>query len=95
MSTFNPVMYYPIYAPAITASSPSNASFDVSHPILMGICVGIPMVFILFFLALTIISTVFGLDKDDLFMGLTFISFALLLLGSCVWIIAEGISYIF
>lgn len=96
MTTFNPAIHYPIYASMIATSNASKySSGDVYHPVLLAICCGVPMILVLLFMGLSIISMAFDLDIDDICWWIALICMALLLFGTVIWLIAEGISYIF
>lgn len=96
MAIFNSAIHYPIYASMIATSNASKYSGgDVYHPVLLAICCGVPMILVLLFMGLSIISMAFGWDIDDICWWIALICMALLLFGTVIWLIAEGISYIF
>lgn len=98
MTIFNPAIHYPIYASIVATSNATrniDGSYNILHPILFGIFIGMPMLLIFLFFALTIISLVFDLGKEDLFLGLGLLCLALMLFGFIICSIAEVISYIF
>lgn len=98
MAIFNPAIHYPIYASTIATSNASNCNrgdYDISHPALAGLCMGIPMLLICVFIALAIISLVLDLGHEDLFLGLASLCLALALFGFVICTIVEAISYIF
>lgn len=96
MATFNPAIHYPIYASMIaTSNASSNSSGDVYHPVLLAICCGVPMILVLLFMGLSLISMAFDWDIDDICGWIALICMALLLFGTVIWLIAEAINYIF
>ena len=96
MSTFNPAIYYPIYSSMIATSNASKySSGDISHPVLLAICCGVPMILVLLSLGLSLMSMAFDWDIDDICVWIALVGMGLLLFGTVIWIIAEAISYIF
>lgn len=96
MAIFNPAVHYPIYASIVATSNASKYSGgDVSHPVLLAICCGVPMILVLLSLGLSLISMAFGWDIDDICGWIAIVCMGLLLFGTVICLIAEGISYIF
>ena len=96
MSTFNPAIHYPIYTSMVATSNASKySSGDISHPVLLAICCGVPMILVLLSLGLSLISMAFSWDIDDICVWIALVGMGLLLFGTVIWLIAEAISYIF